>query len=393
MLTAKKIEQAKYPCEPSKLFDGGGLYLLIAKTGKYWRYKYRLAGKENTFAIGVYPDVSLKQARDEHQRARDLVRKGIAPASDRKREKLGLSNAHQNNFRRVAEEWFNSHMKDMSESYKKRSMRILEKDLYPNIGTRPISEVSAPELLAVLRKIEGRGAPDMAHRAKQLSGQIMGYAIATGRTDRNIARELDGALAKRKKRHYAAITDPTLLGRLLNDIDNFSGTFVVKQALKLTIYLFPRPVELYAMPWSEINFDKKLWTINMIRMKSDRDHYVPLAPDVIAILEALYPITSKYGFVFGSARSREGHISENTVRQALRRMGYTNADATPHGFRATARTLLEEELDYPYHLTEHQQSRMVRDPMGRAYNRTTHLAKRIEMMHRWADYLGELKAR
>ena len=180
---------------------------------------------------------------------------------------------------------------------------------------------------------------------------------------------------------------------MLNDIDNFSGTFVVKQALKLTIYLFPRPVELYAMPWSEINFDKKLWTINMIRMKSDRDHYVPLAPDVIAILEALYPITSKYGFVFGSARSKEGHISENTVRQALRRMGYTNADATPHGFRATARTLLEEELDYPYHLTEHQQSRMVRDPMGRAYNRTTHLAKRIEMMHRWADYLGELKAR
>jgi integrase len=391
MLTAKQVEQAKYPSKPAKLFDGGGLYLHVQQSGKYWRYKYRLFGKENIFSIGVYPEMTLKQARLEHQLARSLVSEGVDPNIQKRQRKLGLSDASKNSFSAIADEWFSAHMKEKSQSYRVRSRRILDKDLSPFLGRRPIKDITPPELLSLLRKIEQRGAPDIAHRAKQLAGLIFQYAIATGRTDRNIARDLDGALIPRKKKHYAAITDPVRLGQLLRDIDNYYGSFVVRQALQLTVLLFPRPVELYQMEWAEIDFQKKLWVISAARMKSDRDHLVPLAPQVVEILESLYSLTSKSKYVFPSVRGYSRSMSENTVRQALRSMGYGNEEVTPHGFRATARTLLEEELNYPYDLIEHQLAHNVRDPLGRAYNRTTHLERRSEMMVKWAEYLESLR--
>ena len=282
-------------------------------------------------------------------------------------------------------------MECKSNSYHDRTLRILEKDLFPYLGARPIAQITAPELLAVLRRIENRGAVDIAHRAKQTSGLIFRYAIATGRAERDPSRDITGALRNRRKIHHAAITDPKEVGKLLVAIDGYTGTPVVKTALKLSPLLFQRPGEIRHMEWSEINWEQRRWEIPAEKMKMRVDHIVPLCQQALDLLTELQRLTGRGKYVFPSARGASRPLSENGVRVALRTIGYANEQMTPHGFRAMARTILDEVLNYRVDWIEHQLAHAVKDPTGRAYNRTAHLEGRTKMMQAWADYLDSLK--
>lgn len=391
-LTAIQVKQATPKEKPYKLADGGGLYLLVNPGGaKYWRYKYRYAGREKTLALGVYPEVSLKEARDTHQAARKTRRQGADPGEQRKVEKLTRHLAAVNSFEAVAREWFGRVMEQKSESYRVRTLRILEKDLFPQLGGRPIASITPPELLQVLRKIESRGAVDIAHRAKQASGLIFRYAIATGRAEYDPSVGLQGALKHRRKKHHAAITSPAKVGQLMTSIEAFGGTPVVKAALHLAPLVFQRPGELRAMEWKEINWDEQQWELPAEKMKMRLPHIVPLSNQAIEVLRDLEPLTRRSKYVFPSARGASRCMSDNALRIALRTMGYSKETMTPHGFRAMARTLLDEVLGYRVDWIEHQLAHAVRDANGRAYNRTAHLGGRREMMQGWADYLADLK--
>ncbi|MEQ9462311.1 MAG: integrase arm-type DNA-binding domain-containing protein [Haliea sp.] len=390
-LTAATVKNAKPGPKSRKLTDGGGLYLLVdTKGSKFWRYDYRFAGKRKTLAVGVFPDISLKEAREAHYEAKKQIQKGIDPGQVRKVERQTRNLAASDSFEAIGREWFNQIMDDKSESYRVRTGRILEKDLYPYVGNRPIAEISAPELLATLRRIESRGAVDIAHRARQTAGQVFRYAIITGRAERDPTADLKGALKSKKKKHHAAITEPADVGRLLVAIDNFQGTAVVKAALQLSALLFQRPGEIRAMEWGEINWDAKRWELPAEKMKMGLPHMVPLSRQAVDILLDLQRLTGRGRFVFPSARGASRHICENAVRVALRAMGYTNEQMTAHGFRAMARTLLDEVLGFRPDWIEHQLAHAVKDPNGRAYNRTSHLEGRKEMLQGWADYLDDL---
>lgn len=275
-------------------------------------------------------------------------------------------------------------MADKSQSHQDRTLRALKKDLFPYIGTKPIEGISAPELLSVLRRIEKRGAIETAHRAKQTTGQIFRYEIATGRCERDPTKGLSGALKPSKETRFPTITEPTDVGRLMLAIDGFQGTPTVKAALRLSPLLFTRPGELRHMEWSEIDWDTKQWEIPEEKMKMGEAHIVPLATQSLDILREQQQLTGRYKYVFPSARGASSPLSENGVRTALRTMGYDNDTITPHGFRAMARTLLDQELEYRIDWIEHQLAHAVKDSLGRAYNRTTHLKGRKEMMQRWA---------
>ena len=392
-LTATQVKQASPRVKPYKLADSGGLFLLVnARGARYWRYKYRYAGKEKTLAVGVYPEVSLKQARGKHQAARDKLSQGVDPGDARKTEKLTRHLAAAESFEAVAREWFCLVMPGKSKSYQDRTGRILEKDLYPVLGNRPIAAVTPPELLAALRRVEGRGAHDIAHRAKQTAGQVFRYAVATGRAERDPSGDLSGALKPRRKKHHAAITEPACVGPLLLAIDGFQGTAVVKAALLLSPLLFQRPGEIRAMEWAEINWSERRWEIPAEKMKMRLPHIVPLSKQAIKLLQGLNPLTGRGRYVFPSARGASRQLSENGVRSALRTLGYDNETMTPHGFRAMARTILDEVLGYRVDWIEHQLAHAVRDATGRAYNRTAHLEGRAQMMQGWADYLDKLRA-
>ena len=306
-------------------------------------------------------------------------------------EKLTRHLAAAESFEAVGREWFNRIMPGKSKSYRDRTGRILEKDLYPMLGNRPIASIAAPELLAALRRIESRGANDIAHRAKQTAGQVFRYAVATGRAERDPSGDLKGALKPRRKKHYVAITEPTEVGRLLVAMEGFQGTAVVKTALLLSPLLFQRPGEIRAMEWSEINWDTGRWEIPSERMKMGQPHIVPLSTQATALLKELQPLTGRGRYVFPSARGASRCLSYNGVRVALRTIGYDNDTMTPHGFRAMARTILDEVLGYRVVWIEHQLAHAVRDSNGRAYNRTSHLEGRVKMMQGWADYLDNLK--
>jgi integrase len=391
-LTATEVKQAKPAEKARKLTDGGGLYLHIHPKGaRYWRYDYRYAGKRKTLALGVYPEVSLKEARDKHQEARGKLSGGIDPAEHRKIEKLTRNLAAADSFEAIAREWFETKMHDRSESHKKRTMSALERDLFPSLGNRPVASITAPELLSALRKIEGRGAIETAHRAKQTAGQIFRYAIVTGRAERDPSGDLKNALKNPKKKHLAAITDPAEVGRLMLSIDGFRGTPAVRAALRLSPLLFQRPGEIRHMEWTEIDWEAKRWEIPAVKMKMRQPHIVPLSQQALEVLRELHPLTGRGKYVFPSARGASRCLSENGVRTALRTMGYDNDTMTPHGFRAMARTLLDEVLEFRVDWIEHQLAHAVRDPNGRAYNRTAHLEGRAKMMQEWADYLDTLR--
>ena len=391
-LTATEVKQAKAGDNVRKLTDGGGLHLQVQPTGaRYWRYDYRYAGKRKTLALGVYPEVSLKKAREKHQEARGKLSKGIDPGEQRKVEKLTRHIAAADSFEAVAREWSQTKMCDKSKSHQNRTMRALEKDLFPCIGNRPISSITAPELLASLRKIEERGAVETAHRAKQTAGQVFRYAIVTGRAERDPSGDLKGALKDPKKKHLAAITEPAQVGRLMLAIDGYTGTAAVRAALRLSPLLFQRPGEIRHMEWTEIDWEAKRWEIPAEKMKMRQPHIVPLSQQALGILLELHPLTGRGRYVFPSARGASRCLSENGVRTALRSMGYDNDTMTPHGFRAMARTLLDEVLEYRVDWIEHQLAHAVKDPNGRAYNRTAHLEGRAKMMQDWADYLENLQ--
>lgn len=401
-LTVAEIKNAKPAAKPVRLFDGGGLYLEVAPSGgKWWRFKYSFGGKEKRLSLGVYPNVSLKEARERREKARSLVAAGVDPGEARKAEKRVARLNAENSFEAIAREWYAKYEPGWSQGHATRNLARLQADVFPWIGGRPIADLMPIEVLDVLRRIEKRGALETAHRLRGIIGQVMRYGVATGRAVRDITADLRGALPPAHVQHYAAITDPRKVGELLRAIDGYSGTLPVACALRLAPLLFQRPGEMRGAEWPEFDLDNAIWEISAERMKRTKQgkatggaHIVPLPRQAVAILRELQPLTGsgKGRFVFPSVRSKDRPMSDNTINAALRRLGYERDMMTSHGFRAMARTILAEELAVPAEVIEAQLAHAIRDPLGRAYNRTTFLRERREMMQRWADYLDQLKA-
>lgn len=389
-LTDTAIRNAKPSAKPYKLADEKGLYLLVNAAGKYWRLDYRFDGKRKTLSFGVYPDVRLADAREKREAARKLLANGVDPGEARKAQKAARADRAANSFEAVAREWFAKHSPSWAASHANKIIQRLEKDVFPWLGDKPIAEIPAPALLAVLRRIENRGAHDTAHRAHQNCGQIFRYGIATGRCERDPAADLRGALAPAQRQHFASITEPAAVGELLRAIDGFKGSFQVACALKLAPMLFVRPGELRKASWADFDLDGGEWRYHVTKTKTE--HIVPLAKQAVAILRELQALSGHREHVF-PGRDPAKPMSEAAINAALRRMGYdTRTEITGHGFRAMARTLLHEELGFAPEIIEHQLAHKVPDTLGAAYNRTKFLKQRASMMQAWADYLDELKA-
>lgn len=390
-LTDRHIKTLKPRDKVFKITDEKSLYLEVHPNGaKYWRMKYRYLHKEKRLSFGVYPDVSLSAARQRRDAARILIAEGLDPGAEKRAEREAIKRAQANSFQAVAYDWFSTHQSDKTEGHSSRVLKRIEQDLLPKLGARPISDITAPELLKALRDIESRGAIETAHRVKQIAGQIFRYAIATGLADRDPSADLKGALKPRPKRHFAAITTAPEAGKLILDIDDYSGSAIVRAALQLSALFFCRPAELRHLEWSSINEEEQ--RIEIVATKTSTELIIPLsnqAREILADLRRNAKRNSKY--VFPSLRGASRCISENTVRVALRSMGYDNDTMTAHGFRAMARTLLDEELGYRVEWIEQQLAHSVKDTNGRAYNRTKHIKQRTEMMQNWADYLDCLK--
>ena len=402
MLTDSQCKTATCPAgaKRQRLPDAGGLYLEISPTGsRRWFWKYRMAGLEKRMALGIYPDVSLKEARLVRDQAKALKATGADPVQTRKVDKLKASNPLGSTFEEVALEWFDRQHSKWSATHATRSKRQLERDLFPWIGQRKIADIEPVELLATLRKVEARGAIETADRGLMLCRQIWRYGVATGRVQRDISADLKGALTPYgAKKHFAAITEPAELGTLLRAIEAYKGGPIVRAALQLAPLLFQRPGELRGAAWAEIDLDAGLWTIPAARMKRKQEgkingepHTVPLSRQAVQILRDLQPYSGHGALVFPGERSHERPISENSVRTALIAMGYTPDKHTWHGFRATARTMLAERLEIDPLVIEAQLAHAVKDANGRAYNRTTYLKQRTVMTQQWADYLDKLR--
>lgn len=376
---------------PYKLADGRGMYLLVSSTGKYWRLDYRVDTKRKTLALGCYPDISLAKARERREEARQQIANGIDPALVRKAEKQATGERVANSFEVIAREWHGKHKEKWASGHGDKIIRRFERDIFPWHGDKPILDITPKELLATLRRIENRGAIETAHRALQNCGQVFRYAIATGRAERDISADLRGALQPVTKGHHAAITDSKQIGGLLRAIDGYQGSFVTRCALQLAPLWFVRPGELRQAEWIEFDFEAALWTIPANRMKMKESLIVPLATQALTVLQNLFALTGSGRYVFPSARTQARPMSNNAVLSSLRRMGYKTDEMTGHGFRAMARTVLDEVLQIRPDIIEHQLAHAVKDPNGRAYNRTTHLEERRRMMQVWADYLDTLR--
>lgn len=390
MLTETAVRAAKAKEKPTKLFDGGGLYLLLNPQGsRLWRLKYRIHGKEKLLAIGAYPDVSLKRAREKRDEARRLLADGIDPNAQRKAEKL----AHAETFETIAAEWLDLQRKRFSAASIEKAEWMFNDLLNPFLGSKPITTITAPEVLTVLRKLEARGKHETAHRLRQRCGQVFRYAVATGRALRDPTVDLRGALAPIVVAHRAAITEPKRIGELLRAIDDYQGQPATAVALKLAPLVFARPGELRAAEWSEFTLDVKEpeWRIPAERMKMREMHLVPLSRQAVTALRELEAHTGDGKYLFPSLRTSARPISENTVNAALRRLGYAKDDMTGHGFRAMASTCLNEQGWHP-DLIELQLAHAERNKVRAAYNRAERLAERRKMMQAWADYLDALRA-
>lgn len=390
MLTETQVRNAKPSLKPLRLFDAGGMYLEIAPNGgKWWRLKYRHLGKEKRMSLGVYPDVGLKIARERRNEARKLLTDGVDPSENRKAIRASQVERSGNSFEVVAREWFGKYSPSWAACHSSRIIRRFEKDIFPWLGDRPVAEIKAKELLAVIRRLEQRGVLETAHRALASCGQVFRYAVATGRAERDPTGDLRGALPPVKGEHFAAITEPKKVGMLLRVLDGYDGSLVVQCALKLAPLVFVRPGELRMAEWEDIDFDQAEWRY-MVN-KTDTQHIVPLAMQSLAILRTLQSLTGGGKYVFPSSRSFKRPMSDNAILAAMRRMGISKEEMSGHGFRAMARTILDEVLNARPDLIEHQLAHAVRDPNGRAYNRTAHLVERKKMMQMWADYLDGLK--
>ncbi len=345
-------------------------------------------GKRNTISLGVYPDVSLKRAREKRDDARRLLADDIDPGAKRKAESV----AGAETFEAVAREWYAKFSQGWAESHGDKVIRRLERDVFPWIGNNPIATLTAPDVLAVLRRIEGRNALETAHRAHQNCGQVFRYAVATGRAQGDVTRDLRGALAPWKPQSYASVTDPAKVGDLMRAIDMLTGSHTVRALLRLLPLVFTRPGELRQAEWTEFDLDRAEWNVPAVRMKLRQPHLVPLSSQAVAILRDLKPLTGAGTYVFPGARTTKKPLSDMAANAALRRIGFDKATMTGHGFRAMARTILDEQLEFRPEFIEHQLAHAVRDPNGRAYNRTSHVAERRKMMQTWADLLDALRA-
>ncbi|HUX64299.1 tyrosine-type recombinase/integrase [Sulfuricella sp.] len=392
-LTAIEVKAAKPTDKPFKLSDGGGLYLLVQPNGaKYWRLDYRFSGKRKTLAVGVYPDVSLLDARERRDEARKLLAADIDPSANKKAKRAAKQGQAANSFEVVALEWLEKFGAKKAASTIEKTHFILRRDVFPWLGVLPIAEIKPFDLLTALQRIEGRGALETAHRAKQYVGQIFRYAVGTQRAERDISQDLKGALPAPNVKHRAAITDPLKFGGLLRAIDAFAGTFTVKCAMKLAPLIFVRPGELRRTEWAWVDLDAAMICYPAAVMKMREDHIVPLSRQAVEILHEIQPLTGQGRYVFPGIRTGEQPMSEAAINAALRRLGFDKTEMTGHGFRATVRTIGDEVLGFRVDLIEHQLAHAVKDPNGRAYNRTAHLPERKKMMQQWADYLDKLKA-
>jgi integrase len=390
-LSDTAVKNVKPSGKTLKMFDGGGLYLEVTPKGsKRWRFKYRFQGKEKLLSLGVYPDIKLKTARGRRDDLRAQLAEGLDPSFQRKMKKIEGQERAANTFEIVAREWHSKFSVKWVSSHSGRVLSRMEKDLFPWLGNRPIAELTPLEVLTCVQRIEKRGAVETAHRALQNCGQVLRFAVATGRAERDITVDLKGALPPVREKHLAAITDPERVGELLRAIDSFQGSFTVQCALRFAPLVFVRPGELRKAQWDDIDLKAKEWRYTVSKTKSE--HIVPLSSQAIDILREIYPLTGSGLFVFPSAWGKDRPMSDNAILSALRRMEIPKDEMTGHGFRAMARTILDEVLEFPQHLIEHQLAHAVRDPNGRAYNRTSHLPQRRKMMQAWADYLEKLKA-
>lgn len=386
-LTLAAIKKARATDRPIKLFDGGGLYLLVKpEGGKLWRLKYRVNGKEKLLSFGAYPDVSLDEARDKRHDARKQLRAGIDPSAQKQAERQATTDT----FKAIAEEWLkrqNTLAPDTIEQFRTR----LETHLYPDLGDVPVREVDAAALLKALRVVEGKGLHETAHRARALAGRVMRYAVATGRADRDPSADLKGALTPVRGKHHAAVTDPKQVGDLIRALDGYSGRAATYCALRLAPLVFVRPGELRRAEWSEIDLDSGEWRIPAGRMKLKRaQHLVPLSRQAVVILREMHIVSGQGRLVFPSLLDSDRPMSNNTVNMALRRLGYTKDEMTGHGFRTIASTLLNER-GFPPDVIERQLAHVEQNKVRAAYNRAERLDERKAMMQAWADCLDELK--
>ena len=387
-----------------RISDGDGLYLrLFVNGGSHaWRFDYRFDGRRNTLSLGTYPTTTLSDARQKADEARRLVRSGQDPSDVRKaareaatarreaatRESAGLPPI--DSFEAVAREWYRKHAPNWAATHSDKIIRRLERDVFPWIGRMPISSIRPADILAVLRRVEERGAIETTHRVQQNCGQVFRYAVATARAESDPSRDLRGALPPWKPEHYPTLTDPRAVGRLLRDIDSYDGGFITRCAMKLSPLLFVRPGELRRAEWAEVNFDAAEWRIPASKMKSRVMHIVPLATQALEILGELQPLTGRSAWVFPGVRTNGEPMSENTVNAALRRLGYDRTTLTAHGFRGMASTLLHES-GWASDVIERQLSHSERNSVKAAYNHAEHLPARRQMMQAWADYLDGLR--
>ena len=398
-LTDTFVKQTK---DIGKHFDGGGMYLHVKPAGKdgklpkYWRMDYRFAGKPKTLALGVYPAVSLADARERREDAKKLLAKDIDPSVAKRDRKAEIVSAGDNTLKAIAMEWHATKKGGWSKTHADTTLERMENNIFPWLGSRQLTEIEAPELLATLRRIEARGAIDTTHRVKSILSTVFRFAIATGRAKSNPAADVGVALKTTVKGHHPAIVDAKRYGQLLRDIYAYSGSNITRAVLQIHALTFQRPNEVRGMAWSEIDFDTGVWTIppgrmkNVLERKQHGDaHIIPLSKQAIAVLKDLQPLTCHGPNVFPGERGEGRTISENTARQALRSMGYL--DHVPHGFRASARTLIREYLHYDKEVIERQLSHGSDEELGTAYDRTQFLAERAKMMQRWADYLDKLR--
>lgn len=401
-LTDVQVKNAKAGEKQAKLYDVDGLFLLVAPTGKgrggkRWRLKYYFDGKEKLLALGTYPEVSLAEARTRRDQARQLVANGIDPGDMKKRLKVEKAEQQANTFEKLAREWHKRQSGILADKTKGMLMARLERDVFPVIGDTPLAELKPRTILeSVLRPIEDRGAAELSHRVRGVISQILRYGVACGSCERDLTIDLRGALRPVQRKHHAALdaggtTDPAKVGALLRAIDGFDGSLIVKYALQLHPLVVTRPGELRHAEWSEIDFDSATWAIPAGKMKMKNPHLVPLSPAALAILRELHKLTGGGKYLFPSVRSTARPISDNTMNAALRRLGYTNKEIVSHGWRAIFRTLADEVLQERVDIIEAQLAHQVADTLGRAYNRTSFMKERRELMNKWAKYLDKVK--
>ena len=391
-LTDAKIKAARPEDKTYTLIDGDGLYLEVNPQGrKWWRFRYQKDGRRNRLSLGVYPHITLKDARLERDRLKRLVAKGVDPSLKRKEDKrkAGASEAYE----AISREWFGKQVAaGWSDRHAKTTLERMEKNIFPFIGNRPISDLGVEDMLGVVQRCERRGAVETARRVRQIMSQVFRYAIASGRAERDPAMDIKGAIPPaRKVQHHASITEPNKIKALLRAIDSFDGTFVVHCALKLAPLLFVRPGELRQAEWDEIDLVPGEWRIPAEKMKGGSVHIVPLSKQAVEVLTDLYQVTGPIGYVFPSIRTPARPMSENTVNVALRRLGYDKSEMTGHGFRSMASTLLNEH-GWNKDAIERQLAHTPKDKIRMAYNYAEYLPERKQMMQQWADYLDSLKA-